>query len=152
MAASLLDKINHDLVEALKAHDEVRISTLRFLISGIKNARIAKGQDLMDDEVIAEIAKDAKRHKESIDAYEKAGRVELADKEKAELVILQSYLPAQLPEEEISKIVNEIIAKTGASGPSDIGKVMGEVMARVKGQADGTAVSKIVQDKLSGAD
>jgi len=146
----LLDKINQELVEALKAHDETRVSTLRFLISGLKNARIAKGADLSDEEILAEIARDAKRHKESIDAYEKAERVELADKEKAELAILMSYLPVQLPETEISKIVDEVISETGAVTAGDIGRVMGAVMAKVKGQADGGVVSRIVKERLTG--
>lgn len=146
--ASLIDKINQDLIEALKAHDETRVSTLRFLIAGIKNARIAKEQDLSDEEILAEIAKDAKRHKESIEAYEKAERPELADKEKSELAILQSYLPAQMSEEEVVKIVDEVIAQMGASGSGDMGKTIGAVMAKVKGQADGSVVSRIVKEKL----
>ena len=146
---TLIDKISQDLIEALKAHEEVRVSTLRFLIAAIKNAKIAKRADLIDEEVISEIAKDAKKHKESIEAYEKAQRVELAQKEKSELVILQSYLPAQMSEEEIAKIVSDTISEIGASEPSDMGKVMGAVMAKVKGQADGTIVSNVVKDKLS---
>lgn len=145
---TLIDKISQDLIEALKSHEEVRVSTLRFLISGLKNARIAKGSDLTDEEVVSEIAKDAKRHRESIDAYVKAERDLLADKEKAELEILLTYLPSQMSEEEVVKIVASTISEVGASGIADMGKVMGAVMAKVKGQADGMVVSKIVKEKL----
>jgi uncharacterized protein len=147
--SSLLGQISQDLNLALKARDEVSVSTLRFLLSGIHNAKIAKGSELSDPEVLTEIAREAKRHKESIEAFEKAGREELASKEKAELGILQKYLPEQLTEEEISKVVLKVIAEVGATGAGDIGKVMGIVMARVKGKADGGVVSEIVKGKLS---
>ncbi|MBI2326991.1 GatB/YqeY domain-containing protein [Candidatus Curtissbacteria bacterium] len=144
----LFDKINQDLIEALKAHDAIRVSTLRFLISGLKNARIDKGSDLTDDEVLDEIARDVKRHKESIEAYEKAGRNDLVVKEKTELEILLPYLPTQLSEEELSMIIDEVIFQVGSSNISDMGKVMGAVMAKVRGKADGGVVSKIVKEKL----
>lgn len=146
---SLLSKITEELNKALKEKKEVKVSTLRFLISGLKNARIAKGSDLTDEEELSEVARDAKRHKESIEAYEKAGRNDLVDKEKLELEILKSYLPAQLSEEEVSNIVVEVISETGVSNISDMGKVIGAVMAKVKGQADGVVVSRIVKEKLS---
>ena len=146
---TLIGKISQDLNTALKARDEITVSILRFLLSKIHNAKIAKGQDLSDDEVIAEITKETKRHKESIEAYEKAARDELVDKEKAELSILAKYLPKQLTEAEIGNIVEGVITEIGASGVGDMGKVMGAVMAKVKGQADGGLVSAIVKEKLT---
>src|SRR3990167_1195245 len=146
--SNLLNKLNQDLVEAQKAQDELRVSTLRFLLSAVKNAQIAKGKELTDDEVTVQIQKDAKKHKESIDAFEKANRKELAQKETKELAVLNAYLPKQMNEDEIKKIVEEVISQTGASSMSDLGRVMGQVMAKVGGQADGAMVSQIVREKL----
>ena len=146
--SNLLNKLNQDLVEAQKAQDELRVSTLRFLLSAVKNAQIAKGKELTDDEVTVQIQKDAKKHKESIDAFEKANRKELAQKETKELAVLNAYLPKQMNKDEIKKIVEEVISQTGASSMSDLGGVMGQVMAKVGGQADGAMVSQIVREKL----
>lgn len=148
---SVLDQIRLDLNEALKARDEVKISTLRFVISKTDNARIAKGTELTDEEINLEINKDAKRHKESIDAFEKAGRGELVSKEKAELDILLKYLPEQMGDAEIGKLVDSAVQEVGARSLADLGKVMSVVMGRAKGQADGTRVSAIVKEKLSGS-
>lgn len=145
---SVLELINTDLVEAQKKRDEVVVSTLRMLLAAVKNAQIAKGNELTDEEVLGQIAKSAKQHRESIDAYEKGGRDDLVDKEKAELSVLEKFLPEQISEEEISRIVDEVINSTGAKGAGDIGRVMGQVMAKVKGQADGNVVSAVVKSKL----
>jgi len=144
----LSDKIRQDLTEALKQRDQVRVSTLRFLISHLENARISKGADLEDGEVLDQIAKDAKRHKESIEAFGKAGRSELVATETAQLKVLEEYLPKQLSGVEIGKIVDEVISELSPSGMADTGKVIGSVMSRVKGQADGVQVSAIVKEKL----
>jgi len=141
--------ISKDLVEAQKARDEVKVSTLRMLSAAIKNAEIAKGGELTDEEVMVQIAKGAKQHRESIDAYERGGRTDLVDKEKAELAVLQKYLPAQMGEAELGQIVDEVIKSVDASSPADMGRVMGAVMAKVKGQADGNAVSALVKSRLS---
>ena len=147
--SSLLEQISQDLNSAIKARDAVAVSTLRFLLSGLHNAKIAKGKDLTDDEVISEIAKGVKRHQESIVAYEAGGRVDLAEKEKTEMAILRKYQPAQLPAQEIEKIVDEVIAQFGAVGIGDLSKVMAAVMPKVKGKADGAVVSEIVKSRLS---
>jgi len=146
---SLIDKINSDLNTALKRRDEATVSTLRFLLSNLHNAKIAKGAELTDDEAIGEISKDVKRHKESIEAYEKAERAELVAKEKKELEILMQYLPTQLSEAQISQVVDKVIVQINPAGLADMGKVMAGVMAEVKGQADGAEVSRIVKEKLS---
>jgi len=147
----LNDKIHKELTDALKQKDEVRVSTLRFLISHLENARIAKGADLGDGEILDEIAKDAKRHRESIDAFKKAERSELVSAETAQLKVLEGYLPKQLSGEEIGKIVDEVISELSPSSIADTGKVIGAVMSRVKGQADGALVSAIVKEKLGAA-
>lgn len=133
----------------MRAKQEVEVSTLRFVISKIDNARIAKGGELTDDEVLVEIAKEAKRHKESIEAFRSAGREELAQKEESELKVLSLYLPEEMSKEEIGKFVDEAIAEAGAQTVSDMGKVMSKVMEKVKGKADGGTVSAIVKEKLS---
>ncbi len=147
--SKILDKINTELVVAMKAKNAVCVSTLRMLVSAIKNKQIELGKELGDDEVVEVIFKNAKQHKESIAAYESAGRQDLADREKLELKILEKYLPDQMSEEEITKVVVEVISQTGALGVADMGKVIGAVMAKVKGRVDGNTVSKIVREKLT---
>ena len=144
----LLVRIKQNLDAALKARRDVEVSALRFVISKIENARIAKGSELSDDEVLTEIAKEAKRHRESIEAFRGAGREELAQKEETELAVLSAYLPKELSKEEIEKFVDEAIGEVGARSVSDMGKVMSKVMEKVRGRADGAAVGAIVKDKL----
>jgi len=145
----LASQIRSDLNNFLKAKDEVAVSALRLLLSNVHNAQIAKRDKLTDEEVAGEIAKDAKRHRESIEAYRAANRDDLVEKETRELAILEKYLPKQLSPDELSKIVDEEIKVLGAGEIKDMGRVMSAVMARVKGQADGALVSAIVKSKLS---
>lgn len=147
--ASLMDRINQDLVTAQKARDEVTVSTLRLLLADVKNAQIAKGEELDDQGVVSQIQKGAKKRKESIEAYGKADRGDLVDKEKAELEVLQKYLPEQLLEQDVAKIVDEVISQTGAVSAADMGKVMQQVMGMVSGKADGGLVLRIVKEKLA---
>ncbi|KKR87909.1 MAG: hypothetical protein UU34_C0002G0026 [Candidatus Curtissbacteria bacterium GW2011_GWA1_41_11] len=145
-----LSELEEDLKNSLKAKNAVATSTLRLLISEIKNARIAKGEDLTDEEITSVVQKSAKQHKESIEAFEKANRDELVKQEKAELEVIKKYLPEQITGQEIEKIVDEVISQTGVSTIADMGKIMGGVMGKLKGQADGNLVSEIVKTKLSG--
>jgi len=146
-----LDRLKKDLTEALKAGDTVLALTLRYLLAEIHNAEIAKGKDavLTEEELIAVIQKQAKQRRESIEAYQKGDRRDLADKEERELKVIQAYLPEQMGEEEIRALVEEAVRQTGAVGPSDMGKVMGALMPKVKGQADGALVSRLVQERLT---
>lgn len=144
-----LEQINQELVAAMKAKDEVKTSTLRLVIAAAANKRIEVGHELNDEEFLDVIGKEAKKRKESIDAFGKAGRDDLVAKETQELEILSAYLPEQMSEEELAKIVDETIAQTEASGSADFGKVIGNVMGKVKGKADGNTVSKIVREKLA---
>jgi len=146
---NILDKISQELVDAQKSRDSVTVSTLRLLLADVKNAQIAKGGELTEEEVINQIKKGAKKRKESIEAYNKAKRSDLAASETQELSVLQKYLPQQMEEGEISEIIKEVISESGASGPRDIGKVIGQVMAKVSGRAEGSIVSEIVKEKLS---
>lgn len=143
------DKIKADLREAQLSRDEIRVSTLRLLLSEINNTKIAKGQALDDAEVTSVVQKEAKKRRESIEAYRGAGRTEAADKEQKELLILQGYLPSQLSNEELTKVVEDSITEVGARSISDMGKVMGVVMSKVGQSAEGSQVSTLVREKLS---
>ncbi|KKW05588.1 MAG: hypothetical protein UY40_C0014G0010 [candidate division CPR1 bacterium GW2011_GWC1_49_13] len=145
------ERIQTDLTAALKAGDTVLALTLRYLLAEIHNGEIAKGRDatLTEEELTALLQKQAKQRKESIEAYQKGDRADLADKEEAELKVIQSYLPEQMGEEEVSKLVEEAVSQTGASGMTDMGKVMGALMPKIKGKADGSLVSRLVKESLS---
>jgi uncharacterized protein YqeY len=144
----LIEKIKSDLNEAMKAKNETKVSTLRFLLSAINNKAIELQKELTDEDINQVIAKQVKERKESIVAFSAAGREELAAKERDEMGFLSIYLPQQLTEVEVEKIVNEVIGELGASGPTDFGRVMSMVMARVKGQTDGNIVSGLVKKVL----
>lgn len=150
MAPALLDKLSMDLTEAQKAQDAIKVATLRFLISSIHNAKIAKGRDLTDQEVEGEIAREAKRHGESIMAYETGNRDDLVSKEKAELAIIQGYLPEPLSELEIENFVDEAIAAIGAKNPADLGRIVKAVISSAGPKADGAKVAEIARRKLGG--
>lgn len=145
---SLLDTLTADMKAAMKARDKDRLQTVRMLISGVKNVLIDK-PELTEAEEIDYLSTEAKKRRQSIEAYEQAGRDDLAEVEKAELAVIETYLPKQLSDDEVRAIVEEVIASTGASAPSDLGRVMGQVMPRIKGQYDGAKVRPIVQDLLS---
>lgn len=148
----LHQQIEAELKFALKAGEKEKTSVLRFLISAIKNHQIeikAKGEEyLKDEEVIAVIRRQVKQRKDSIAEYEKGGRQELADKEKAEMAILENYLPAQADESKIREVVKSKISELGITDKSGFGKLMGAAMAELKGQADGDAVKKVVEEEL----
>ena len=142
------EKLSDDYKEALKAGDKSRVSILRMIKAAVKNKEIEKGSSLSDDEIYAILRSFVKRAVESIEQFSKAGRTDLAAKEKEELSIMQGYLPRQLGEEEIRKLVKDIVSETGASGMKDMGTVMKAVMAKTKGQVDGKLVNTIVKETL----
>ncbi len=147
----LLDKIQKDLIEAQKQREELKVSTLRFLLSAVKNREIELrplNKEMNDDEVVAVISRQIKQRKESIVEFEKGNRKDLAEKEQKEIDILVLYLPAQLSEEEVRKLVLEAVSESGAKSASEMGKVMAILMPKVKGKADGALVSKMVKDAL----
>jgi len=141
----LLEKIQEDLKTALKEKKEAQVSTLRLLISEIHNRQIEKQADLNDEDVMAVIRKGVKQRQEAIEAYEKGGRQDLADKEKQEAEILSNYLPQEMSTTELEKITKEVIEEVGVFGPGDFGKVMGVVMSKVKGRIDGAKVAAAVK-------
>lgn len=145
----LENKINRNLKESIKKKDELRSSVLRLLIADMKNATIEKRETLSEEEIIQVIASGVKKRKDAIESYQQGGREDLADKEKEEIKILQTYLPKQLSEEEIKKVVMDAISEVSTSSPADFGKVMGAAMGKLKGKAEGELVSKIVKESLS---
>lgn len=147
---SLKDQLTSDMKEAMKAKQVERLSTIRQLRSAIKNKEIDLKNELDDDAVIGVIGMLVKQRREAAQMYRDNDRPELAEKEEAELLVLQDYLPAQLGEAELREIVIAVVAETGASTAKDMGKVMPQVMARTKGAADGKLVNQLVREQLSG--
>lgn len=145
---SLIYRLQEDMQQALKARDELRLSTIRLLRSSVSYARIDKGGELTDDEVVQVLAREAKRRREAIEAAESGGRTEFAAKEAAELAIINDYLPKQLDQAELEAIVREIIDQVGATSEKDRGKVMGPLMQRIRGRADGKLASQVVEKML----
>lgn len=142
------DDLQNRVKEALKAGDGVRVSTLRLLSNAFHNEEIAKQKELTEEEELQIVRRQVKQREEAIEAYTKGGRMETAEKEKQELEILKGFLPAQMDAGKLEKIVEDVIAEVGASGPQDFGKVMGVVMGKVKGQADGKTIAEMVKKKL----
>ncbi|MDZ7264209.1 MAG: GatB/YqeY domain-containing protein [candidate division KSB1 bacterium] len=146
---SILQQITEDMKQAMKAQDKVRLSTLRLLLSQLKNAKIDSGKELTPDDEVAVLLNAAKKRKESIEAFEAGNRLDLAEREKQELAIIQQYLPAQLSDAEVEQKVAEVIASIGATSMKDMGRVMAEVMKALKGRADGKKVQEMVRSKLA---
>jgi uncharacterized protein YqeY len=146
----LLERLQEDLKNSMKAKDGTRVSVLRFLLAAVKNREIANKGPLEDEQVLQEITSSAKRRRESIDAFREAGRQDLVEKEEAELAILNDYLPERMSEEDLRSLIQEVITATGASSMGDLGAVMKQVMPRISGQADGKLVNQIVREILSG--
>ncbi len=147
---SLQDQLTSDMKDAMRAKDSARLSTIRQLRSAIKNKEIEKGTSLDDDAVIGVISTQVKQRREAAQMYRDNERLDLAEKEEAEQAILQAYLPQQLDEDELRSIIAEVITAQGATSPKDMGKVMGPVMAKTRGCADGKRVNQLVRELLAG--
>jgi uncharacterized protein YqeY len=146
---SLAEKIPEDLKAAMKAGDKARLSVLRMLRAALENERIAKREELDDDDAIRVVTREVKRRREAAQQYRDSGVEDRALAEEAEAEILAAYLPAALPEEELAAAIDEIIAETGAKTMKDMGRVMKEVMARYRGRVDGKLVQQKVREKLA---
>ena len=147
---SLKDKITSDLTSAMKAKDVERLSVLRMVKANLMNRKIEKGGELTDEEVTKALQTLVKQRRDSVEQYEKAGRNELAAKEKTEITVLEDYLPQAASKEEIEKAVDEAMAETGASSMKEMGAVMKAAQAKLAGKsADGKTVSETVKAKLS---
>ncbi len=149
---NLQEQITEDYKTAMKSGDATRKTTLSGLRAAFKSAEIdARGTDKVVDETTfqAVIEKEAKKRRESIEEFSKAGRTDLADKESAELEVLKGYLPEQMSDEELEALVDRVIAQTAATSPKEMGKVMGALVPQIAGRADGKLASKLVRDKLA---
>jgi uncharacterized protein len=144
----ITDKLKEETVRAMKSGDQTRVSTLRMLSSSLHNAKIEKRGELSKDDEISVVQREAKRRKEAIDAYEKASESERADKERKELAILEEFLPEQLSDAELEKLVVDSINETAAKTVSDMGRVIGMVIGKAKGKVDGKRVSEAVKRNL----
>ena len=147
---SLKERITEDMKAAMRAKDAERLGTIRLLTAAMKQKEVDERVELDDVAVIGIVDKMLKQRKDSIEAFEKAARQDLADKEKAEVAVLQAYLPARLSADEIAAEVKTIVAELGAKGPGDMGKVMGAVKAKLAGKADMGQVSAAVKAALAG--
>lgn len=146
---TIKEKLQSDLLEAVRKRDETRRSALRLLKSSIQYEEKAKGRDLQDDETVEVLSREAKKRRESIDAFRKANRSDLVGKEEVELAIVSEYLPKQLSREEVTLLARNVISEIGAQGPDDRGKVMGKLMPQLRTRADGNMVNEIVAELLS---
>lgn len=146
---SLIEDLRDRLGLAMKAGDRVAVSTIRLVLSAVRNAEIDAGHQLSDAEAVEVIQREAKRRRESIEAYLKADRADLVSQERAELDVLQQYLPQQMDESQTEAAVTQIVAEVGASGPRDKGKVMGLLMQRHRAEVDGKLANRVVDRVLS---
>ena len=148
---ALKEQLRADLTTAMKARDELGSSTLRMVLTAITNEEVAgkQARQLSDDDVVKVLTREAKKRREAYDAYSHAGREELAAREQAELGVIETYLPQQLTDEEVSALVLEAIAETGASGPQAMGQVMKALTPKVAGRADGAKVAAEVRRRLA---
>jgi len=147
--SQLLEKIKSDYTQAFKEKRVDEVSVLRFLLADLHNKEIEKRGELVDEEVIAVLQKQMKIRKEAIEGFVLGKREDLANKEKAEAVILSKYLPQMISLEELEKMVDSAIARTGAQGPQDTGRVIGEVMKEIQGRAEGQVVADLVKKHLA---
>ncbi len=147
---ALKERLDADLKDAMRAKDALRTSTVRMLKSAIKYREIEIMKALDDAGVQGVIGSEIKRRRDSVEQYRQGGREDLASKEEAEIAILQAYLPKPLSQDELAKVVDGVIARVGAQGPKDMGKVMKEVLPAVQGKAEGKVVSELVKAKLAG--
>ena len=145
------ERLAGEIRDAMKARAAVRLAALRLLSASVKNREVELGHELSTEEFQEIAGREAKRRKESIEAYGKGGRQDLVDREREELAVIEEYLPPSLSDEEVDRLIADAIAETGASTPGDMGKVMKAVMGRARGQVDGAVVSARVRERLAGS-
>ena len=148
---SIKETLQADLNTAIRGRDEVSSSTIRMLLTAITNEEVSgkEKRELKDEEIITVLSREAKKRREAAEAFEAAGRADKAVAEKAEGEVIAKYLPAQLSDADLQKLIDEAIAATGAAGPADMGKVMGALKPKIAGKADGATVSNLVKAALS---
>jgi uncharacterized protein YqeY len=149
---SLKEKLQNDLTDAMRARDEIRSSTIRMILTSIKNEEVSgkEARDLSDAEIITVLSREAKKRREAAEAFDQAGAKDRADQERAEGVVIAEYLPKQLSEEEIKTLIAAAMAETGANSPAQMGLVMKSLQPKIAGKADGGLVSSLVKAALAG--
>jgi hypothetical protein len=149
---SLKEKLQNDLTDAMRARDEVRSSTIRMILTSIKNEEVAgkEARELNDAEIITVLSREAKKRREAAEAFDQAGAKDRADQERAEGVVISEYLPKQLTEDEIKSLIKAAVAETGASTSAQMGLVMKSLQPKIAGKADGGLVSSLVKAALAG--
>ena len=145
---SLLEQLTNDMKEAMKAKDKVTLGVVRMVKSSLSNEQIKLGHDLTADEELAVLSREMKQRVEELESYKDADREDLAEEIQGQIDVLKRYMPEQMSEEEVVAVVKETIAEVGASSKADLGKVMGALMPKVKGKADGKLVNQTVQSLL----
>ncbi len=149
MEAGLNERLNSDLKQAMKSGDKMRRSVLRLVLAAIQNAEIARKAALEDSDILGIIAKEARQHQESIEAFKQGNRHDLVTQQEAEMAVLDEYLPQQMTRDEVVAEARRIIEEVGAQGPSDKGKVMPKLIAQLKGKTDGREINAVVTELLS---
>jgi uncharacterized protein len=149
-ASDLKDRLAAEMKEALKGGQKIRLAALRLLAAAVKNREVELRREVSEEEFLEVVGRQVKQRRESIEAYERGGREELAAREREEKGVLETYLPAQLSEEEVAALVEGIVEETSATGPADVGKVMGALMARARGRVDGKRAQSLVLKRLRG--
>lgn len=144
-------RLAEEMREALRSGQKVRLGALRMLSASVKNREVELRREVDEEEFVQVAAREVKRRKEAAEAFDQAGRAELADKERQEQAVLEAYLPAQMDQAAVAALVDEAIEATGASGPADLGKVMAYVMGKARGRVDGGRVSQLARTKLQGS-
>lgn len=147
---SLQERLTADMKEAMRSREKDRLTTIRMVKSSLQNEAIKLGkQELTDEEELTILSREMKQRNDSLREFESADRHDLVEKIQAEIIVLEAYMPKQLSQEEVKEIVDAAIAQTGASAPSDMGKVMGVVMPQLKGKADGALINRLVKQQLN---
>ncbi len=146
---ALKHQIQQDMLQAMKAHEDVKVSALRMLKAAILKYEVSgERKEATDQDVLTIIGKEIKSRRDSIEQFKAGNRMEMAENEEKEIAVLMAYMPPQMSEDELKKVAKEVIASMGASSKADLGKVMGAMMGKVKGMADGDIVSKVVKELL----
>jgi hypothetical protein len=144
-----MEQLNQDMKEALKNKEKTRLSVIRMLKAALKNEEIKLQRALTEEDILTVLSREMKQRKESLEEFAKAGRDDLVQTQKEEIAVLENYLPEQLSEDELRDLISQTIAEVGAASKADLGKVMGAIMPKVKGKADGSLVNRMVMEYLS---
>jgi uncharacterized protein YqeY len=145
----IADRLSAQIKDAIRAGDRTRLQTLRLLATAVRNREVELRRDLTEEDLVEVATREVKRRKEAAEAYERGGRSDRAEQERAEQAVLEEFLPEQASEDEVRAAIEEAVTATGASGPGDLGKVMGQVMGKLKGRVDGGQVNRLARERLA---